>query len=193
MQLALMLAKAQDITIMTYNCRLTVVVLCDFGLGYDCASWSVCGFFFCTWFAAESLYSQCMWLKLDEVPNLGVSSSAHGFPGVHVGVYWPWIASFNDGGSYLNPKSSLLTLIVQKSCKTTYESTRIGNESTQTVIFPGLSRPGSWPVWTRDKMIERKLGIESTQRTGESTQSGLSRIESVGRSTCSDPREPDSK
>lgn len=93
----------------------------------------------------------------------------------------------------LQPKNSSLTLIVQKSCKTSYESTQTGNESTQTVVFSGLSRPGSWPVRTRDEMIGRKIGNESTQGTGELTQSGIPRIESTDGSTCSDPREYSSK
>lgn len=93
----------------------------------------------------------------------------------------------------LQPKNSPLTLIVQKSYKSTYESTQTGNESTQTVIFPVLSRPGSQPVLAHDKMIERKIGNESTQVAGESTQLWISSIESTGRSTSSDPREPGSK
>lgn len=81
----------------------------------------------------------------------------------------------------LKPKSSLLILVVQKSCKTSYESTQTGNESTQTQFFPGLSRP----VRTRDEMNNRETGNESMQGTGEPTQSGIPKIES----TCSDPRE----
>lgn len=72
----------------------------------------------------------------------------------------------------------------KKSCKTSYESTQIGNESTQTEFIPGLSRP----VWTRGEMVRRKMENESTQGVSESTQTGFPIIESTWESTCSDPK-----
>lgn len=62
----------------------------------------------------------------------------------------------------LQPKSSLLTLAVKKSCKTSYEWTQTRNESTQAEFFPWLSRPRSWPVRTRNEWIKGKL--EMNQR-----------------------------
>lgn len=97
------------------------------------------------------------------------------------------LAIFNDESSSFNPTSPILTAL-QNSCKTSYESTQTGNESTQTESFPWLSRPRSQPVQTRGKINQRKTRNASTQGVNELTQSGFPRIESTWESTCSDPK-----
>ena len=85
----------------------------------------------------------------------------------------------------LQPKKFPSHISSEKSCTTSYESTQIGNESTQTEIFSRLSRPAR----TCGKRNQRKTGNESMQGMNESTQLGFPRIES----TCSDPRENGSR
>lgn len=70
------------------------------------------------------------------------------------------LAIFDDGGSCFNPEVQF-SQQCKNSCKISYESTQIGNESTQTEFIPGLSRPMNRPVRTHGEMVQRKMVHES--------------------------------
>lgn len=76
----------------------------------------------------------------------------------------------------------------KNSCRTSYGSTQTGNESTQTESFPWLSRPRSWPVWTRSNLVQEKKGEWVDARSKWVDTLKFPRIESTCGSTCSDPR-----
>lgn len=139
----------------------------------------------CLWillhlFAADLLYSPYAWLKLNYVLNLlfEVSSSActetcrdinEVLHDASADSWFFWCLCRRAFVLTCKPQRSLMTGVhvwisqqCKNSCKTSYESNQTGDESNQTEFIPGLSGPTTRSVRTRGKVVQRKMGHEST-------------------------------
>lgn len=166
-------------------------MLCDFGIGYDCASWSVGGFY-CTCFAPGLICSQCIWLEMMKHHTLKCRQMLKIFPVfMHGSDSLRFHASMVEDhvASQKSPSQNSGAKILQNRLWVDSSREWVDSHSASqgwVDRYVDLSGPEA-------KQLKGKLTMIRRKSMSESTQSWISSIESTGRSTCSDPRESGSK